>query len=66
MTERLQNILNEINNGTRTYISNLNLRKGELLTKDSNGVYFMEYLLQKNIFLWYVMFMILIEPEKLL
>lgn len=54
MTERLQNILNEINNGTRTYISNLNLSKEELLTKDSNGVYFMEYLLQKNIPLYSV------------
>lgn len=54
MTERLQNILNEINNGTRTYIYDLNLSKEELLTKDSNGVYFMEYLLQKNIPLYCV------------
>ena len=54
MTERLQNILNEINNGTRTHIYDLNLNKEELLTKDSNGVYFIEYLLQKDIPLYSV------------
>lgn len=54
MTERLQNILNEINNGTRTNISDLNLSKEELLTKDKYGVSFIEYLLAKEIPLYCV------------
>ena len=54
MTERLQNILNEINNGTRTNILDLNLSKEELLTKDKYGVSFIEYLLAKEIPLYCV------------
>ena len=49
MTERLQNILNEINNETRTNILDLNLSKEELLAKDKYGVSFIEYLLTKKI-----------------
>ena len=49
MTERLQNILNEINNETRTNILDLNLSKEELLAKDKYGVSFIEYLLAKKI-----------------
>lgn len=54
MTERLQNILNEINNRTRTHILDLNLSKEELLTKDNYGVSFIEYLLAKGIPLYCV------------
>ena len=54
MTERLQNILNEINNETRTNILDLNLSKEELLAKDKYGVSFIEYLLAKKIPLYCV------------
>lgn len=53
MNEKLQNILKEIDNGTRKSISDLNLTKEEFLAKDSNGICFFEYLLQKNIYIKY-------------
>ena len=49
MSEKLLNILKEINDGTRWHIYGLNLTKEELLSKDSNGTYFIEYLLRNNI-----------------
>lgn len=53
MNEKLQNIINEINNGTRKYIYGLNLTKEDFLTKDSNGIYFIEYLLKNDISISY-------------
>ena len=49
MSKRLQNIINKINNGTRKNIHRLNLTREDLLTKDANGIYFIEYLLKNKI-----------------
>lgn len=49
MTEKLQEILQEIESGKRKYISDLNLTREDLLTKDANGIYFIEYLLKNKI-----------------
>ena len=40
MTERLKNILDEIKSGKRTNVYGLKLTKEDLLSKDSNGIYF--------------------------
>ena len=49
MTERLQNIINRINDGSIKDAKDLNLTKEDLFTKDDNGSYFLEYLLRKKI-----------------
>ena len=49
MTERLQNIINRINDGSIKDAKGLNLTKEDLFTKDDNGSYFLEYLLRKKI-----------------
>ena len=49
MTEKLQEILQEIESGKRKYIYDLNLTREDLLTKDANGIYFIEYLLKNKI-----------------
>lgn len=52
MTERLTNILEEIKSGKLSNIYNLNITKEDLLTKDENGIYFLEYLIKYNISLF--------------
>lgn len=49
MTERLQNIINGINDGSIKFVYGLGLTKEDLFTKDDNGIYFLEYLLRKKI-----------------
>ena len=49
MTEKLQNIINRINDGSIKDAKGLNLTKEDLFTKDDNGSYFLEYLLRKKI-----------------
>lgn len=48
MTEKLQVILQEIENGKRKYLYDLSLTKEELLTKDKDGIYFLEHLLKNK------------------
>lgn len=52
MTERLKNILDEIKSGKRTNVYGLKLTKEDLLSKDSNGIYFLEYLINNKISLY--------------
>ena len=52
MTERLKNILDEIRSGKRTNVYGLKLTKEDLLSKDSNGIYFLEYLINNKISLY--------------
>lgn len=49
MTERLQNIINGINDGSIKFVYGLGLTMEDLFTKDDNGIYFLEYLLRKKI-----------------
>ena len=49
MSERLQNIIDGINDGSIKDAKGLNLTKEDLFTKDDNGSYFLEYLLKKKI-----------------
>lgn len=49
MTERLQNIINGINDGSIKFVFDYNLTMEDLFTKDNNGIYFLEYLLRKRI-----------------
>ena len=49
MSERLQNIINGINDGSIKFIFDYNLTMEDLFTKDNNGIYFLEYLLRKRI-----------------
>ena len=52
MTEKLQVILQEIESGKRKDIFNLNLTQEDLLTKDKDGIYFLEHLLKNKISLY--------------
>lgn len=49
MTERLQNIINGINDGSIIFVFDYNLTMEDLFTKDNDGIYFLEYLLRKKI-----------------
>lgn len=49
MSERLQNIIDGINDGSIKFVFDYNLTMEELFTKDNNGIYFLEYLLRKRI-----------------
>lgn len=49
MTERLQNIINGINDGSIKFVYDFNLTMEDLFTKDDSGIYFLEYLLKKKI-----------------
>ena len=49
MTERLQNIINGINDGSIKFVFEYNLTMEDLFTKDNDGIYFLEYLLRKRI-----------------
>lgn len=49
MTERLQNIINGINDGSIKFVFDYNLTMEDLFTKDNDGIYFLEYLLRKRI-----------------
>lgn len=49
MNERLQNILQEIENGTRKNIFDLILTENDLLAKDNNGITFLEHLIKNKI-----------------
>lgn len=49
MSERLQNIINGINDGSIKFVFDYNLTMEDLFTKDNNGIYFLEYLLRKRI-----------------
>ena len=49
MTERLQNIINGINDGSIKFVFEYNLTMEDLFTKDNDGIYFLEYLLRKII-----------------
>lgn len=49
MTERLQNIINGINDGSIIFVFDYNLTMEDLFTKDNDGIYFLEYLLRKRI-----------------
>lgn len=51
MNEKLKNIIEGINNGTIKDITSFDLTLEDLLTKDNNGTYFLEFLLKKNIIL---------------
>lgn len=51
MNERLQNVLQEIESGTRKYIFDLKLTKDDLLAKDNNGITFLEHLIKHKILL---------------
>ena len=49
MTERLQNIINGINDDSIKFVFDYNLTMEDLFTKDKDGIYFLEYLLRKRI-----------------
>lgn len=49
MSERLQNIINGINDGSIKFVFEYNLTMKDLFTKDNDGIYFLEYLLRKRI-----------------
>lgn len=49
MTERLQNIINGINDGSIIFVFDYNLTMEDLFTQDNDGIYFLEYLLRKKI-----------------
>lgn len=49
MTERLQNIINGINDGSIKFVFEYNLTMEDLFTKDNDDIYFLEYLLRKRI-----------------
>ena len=49
MTEKLQNIINGINDGSINFVFDYNLTMEDLFTKDNDGTYFLEYLLRKRI-----------------
>lgn len=49
MSERLQNIINGINDGSIKFVFDYNLTMEDLFTKDNDGIYFLEYLLRKRI-----------------
>lgn len=49
MNERLQNIINGINDGSINFVFDYNLTMEDLFTKDNDGTYFLEYLLRKRI-----------------
>lgn len=49
MTERLQNIINGINDGSIKFVFDYNLTMEDLFTQDNDGTYFLEYLLRKRI-----------------
>ncbi len=49
MSERLQNIINGINDGSIKFVFDYNLTMENLFTKDNDGIYFLEYLLRKRI-----------------
>lgn len=49
MSERLQNIINGINDGSIKFVFEYNLTMEDLFTKDNDGIYFLEYLLRKKI-----------------
>lgn len=51
MSERLQSIINGINDGSIKFIYGLDLTVDDLFTKDNNGMYFLEYLLKSDIML---------------
>jgi len=52
MSEQLKKILEEIDSGIRNNIYDLDLTVEELLTKDQDGKYFLEHLLEKKISLY--------------
>lgn len=62
MSNRLKEILQEIIDFKRTSIDRLGLTKQDLLTKDENGVYFLEYLIKNNISLYCVLNQIVDDP----
>lgn len=49
MSERLQNIINGINDGSIKFVFDYNLTMEDLFTQDNDGIYFLEYLLRKRI-----------------
>lgn len=49
MSERLQNIIDGINDGSIKFVFDYNLTMKDLFTKDNDGIYFLEYLLRKRI-----------------
>lgn len=49
MSERLQNIINGINDDSIKFVFDYNLTMEDLFTKDKDGIYFLEYLLRKRI-----------------
>ena len=49
MSERLQNIINGINDDSIKFVFGYNLTMEDLFTKDKDGIYFLEYLLRKRI-----------------
>lgn len=49
MSERLQNIIDGINDGSIIFVFDYNLTIEDLFTKDNDGIYFLEYLLRKKI-----------------
>lgn len=49
MSERLQNIINGINDGSIKFVFDYNLTMEDLFTQDNDGTYFLEYLLRKRI-----------------
>ena len=51
MNEKLQNIIDGINNGTIKDVSSFDLTLEDFLAKDNNGTYFLEFLLKKHIIL---------------
>ena len=55
MTEKLQTIINEIENGTRTHLYNIEFTVEELLSKDETGISFLEYIFKKGLSLDYRM-----------
>ena len=53
MTEKLQTIINEIENGTRTRLYNIEFTVEELLSKDETGISFLDYIFKKGLSLDY-------------
>ena len=55
MINKLQNILQEIDNGTRKNLYNIKFTVEELLSKDNEGLTFIENILKRNLDLDYRM-----------
>ena len=66
MTERLQNIIDGINDGSIIFVFDYNLTIEDLFTKDNDGIYFLEYLLRKKIMISLYLILNLVKKIYLL